>query len=234
MNELAMTRTEARLGRGWDRMMIYAVIAAGIAAGVRYAQVFWYMTGIMVWLLVRTSRRAFPEPVVAESGQSAEESNRFPPRVAVAVQRAVAELSSGDARKLLGAVMRQARPLFGATSSNFDPSKDDESRMHAADLVVASCDTALELARLDALIESGGRASAKPAAPSDLDARYVAARATFAKRLTDAATALGELYASGIEHGTPASDRVAELAAELKSDAASRVAAQTEVDELLK
>jgi hypothetical protein len=233
MSELAMTGTEARLGRGWDRVMIYAVIAAGMAAGVRYAQVFWYMTGIMVWLLVRASRRAFPEPVVAESGQSAEASNQFPPRVAFAVQRAVAELPSGDARKLLGAVMRQGRPLFGATTSNFDPSKDDESRLHAADLVVASCDTALELARLDALIESGGRAE-KPAGPSDLDARYVAARATFAKRLTDAATALGELYASGIEHGTPASDRVAELAAELKSDAAARVAAQTEVDELMK
>ncbi len=234
MSELTMPSSERQIGRGWDRVMIYAVSAAGIAAGARLSPVFWYCTAVMVWFLVRASRRESPRPVVVESAQSAEAFAQLPPAVAAVVQRVVAELPPGDARKLLGAVIRQARPLFGMTSSNFDQSKDDESRGHAADLVVASCDTALDLARLDALIESGGRVAATAAGPSDLDARYVAARTTFAKRLTDAATALGELYASGIEHGTPASDRVAELAAELKSDAASRTAAQVEVENLLK
>ncbi len=234
MSELAITRSEPQLGRGWDRVMIYAVIAAGIAAGVRYAQVFWYFTPIMVLFLVRARRRAFGEPVVVAHGQASEPFGQFPPRVDTAVQAAVAQLPSGDARKLLGGVIRQARPLFGITSSNFDPSKDEESRSHAADLVVASCDTALELARLDGLIESGSRASKGTPSGTDLDERYAAARAEFAKRLTDAAAALGELYASGIEHGTPASDRVAELAAELTADAASRSAAKVEVDELLK
>jgi hypothetical protein len=231
MNEPEVTSTETRLGRGWDRVMIYAVIAAGLAAGARSSPAFWFTTAGMVWLLVRASRRTFPAVVTAPE-QHAEPFTLFPPRVAVALHGAVAQLPAGDARKLLGAVIRQARPLFGMTSSNFDPSKDDESRRHAADLVVASCDTALELARLDSLIGSGQRAAATAA--TDLDARYVSARATFAKRLSDAANALGELYASGIEHGTPASDRVAELAAELKSDAASRNAAQAEMESLLK
>jgi len=233
MSELAMTTTDSRLGRGWDRVMIYAVIVAGLAAGIRFSPAIWFSTAGMVWLLLRASRRAFPATVVVDEGQRAESFVLFPPRVATAVQRAVAQLPAGDARQLLGAVLRQARPLFGTTSSNFDPSKDDESRTHAADLVAAACETALDLARLDSLIDAGGRAPTK-AATSDLDARYAAARATFAKRLTDAATALGELYASGIEHGTPASDRVAELAAELKADAASRNAAQVEIENLLK
>jgi len=48
-------------------------------------------------------------------------------------------------------------------------------------------------------------------------------------RLRDAATALSEMYASGVEHGTPASNRVADLAVEVRADASARRAA---VDEL--
>src|SRR5262249_43098986 len=131
-------------------------------------------------------------------------------------------------------VIRQARPLFGTTMSAFDASKDNESRAHAAELVIASCDTALELARLDALLAAEARVNAKPASEQALESRYSAVRARFAKRLTDAAAALGELYAAGIEHGTPSSDRVQELVSDLRSDAASRAAAKVEVDELLK
>lgn len=234
MSDLSIAVADARLGRQWDRVMIYAVFAAGIAAALRVAPMFWLTTPAMALVLMRAHRRAFPEPVTVAIGPSDAPLGQFPPRVEAAVQAAVAQLPPGEARKLLGGVIRQARPLFGATSSAFDAARDDESRGHAADLVIASCDTALELGRLDALIESAPRATGKPTPANDLDERYAVARTQFAKRLTDAAAALGELYASGIEHGTPASDRVAELAAELTSDAASRAAAKVEVDELLK
>lgn len=233
MSNLALTSGPTTFGRQWDRAMFYAVFAAGMAAGMRYSQLFWLITPAVALWLWNARRREFPEAVTDAADSSDPPLGQFPPRVDLAVQNAIAQLPAGDGRKLLGGVIRQARPLFGMTSSNFDPSKDDESRSHASDLVIASCDTALELARLDALIASGARAPGA-SAPSDLDGRYAAARAEFAKRLTDAAAALGELYASGIEHGTPASDRVAELAAELNADAASRAAAKVEIDALLK
>jgi hypothetical protein len=231
MSNLALSSAPTSSGRQWDRAMFYAVFAAGIAAGIRYAPIFWFITPLVAVWLWKARRREFAAPVTVAAGPSAAPLGQFPPRVNAVVESAIAQLPPGDGRKLLGGVIRQARPLFGMTSSNFDPSKDDESRSHASDLVIASCDTALELARLDMLIASGPRA---PGVSEPLDKRYAVARAEFAKRLTDAAAALGELYASGIEHGTPASDRVAELAAELTADAASRAAAKVEMDELLK
>lgn len=233
MSDLSITPREAPVGRQWDRVMFYAIFAGGIAAGLRVAPAFLFMTPVVA-LAVWSVRSRGTAMTIQGSVLPAEPLGNFPPAVNGAVAAAVAQLPAGDARTLLGGVIRQARPFFGATSSAFDAAKDDESRSHAATLVVACCDTALELARLDALIASAPRASGSPPDATALDQRYVSARAEFAKRLTDAATALGELYASGIEHGTPASDRVAELAGELRSDAASRSAAKAEVDELLK
>jgi len=40
-------------------------------------------------------------------------------------------------------------------------------------------------------------------------------------------------YAAGVENGSPASDRVAELVADLKADAGARTAAKRELNELL-
>jgi hypothetical protein len=234
MSTLSVASSGARPGRQWDRIMIYAIAIAGIAAAVSLGPMYWFTTAAVLVVVRRAQKRATGEveslptvPVDAPLGL-------LPPRVNDAVQRAVAQLPAGDARTLLGGVIRQARPLFGATPSAFDKAKDDESRAHAAELVIASCDTALELARLDALLDAESRARGKIAPERSLATRYSAVRERFAKRLTDASTALGELYASGIEHGTPASDRVQELVGELKSDAASRAAAKVEVDELLK
>jgi hypothetical protein len=234
MSDLSITPPDVPLSRQWDRVMIYAVFAAGFAAAIRVSPIFWFTTGLVGMALLKAYWGGAVTGAITVVRQIDGSLGHFPLAVNGAVQAAVAQLPAGDARTLLGAVICQARPLFGAATSAFDASKDNESRAHAADLVIASCGTAVELARLDALLASDSRASGTAGATSGLDQRYVAARAQFATRLTDAAAALGELYASGIEHGTPASDRVAELAAELKSDAASRAAAKVEVDELLK
>jgi hypothetical protein len=63
--------------------------------------------------------------------------------------------------------------------------------------------------------------------------RYKAARTMFAKRLGDAALALAALYASGVEHGTPASDRVAELVTTLKEEASVRSETKADLNALL-
>jgi hypothetical protein len=41
------------------------------------------------------------------------------------------------------------------------------------------------------------------------------------------------LYVSGVEHGTPASERVAELVSEIKLDASARSAAAEEMKKLV-
>jgi hypothetical protein len=213
-----------------DRVMIYAIWGAGVAAAMTVSNVFWFVTPFVAFGVASAGRRAIQATLPTEP-----DASELPWRVEVAIQDAVAKLPSGDARRLLGDVVRQARPLFGAGSSHFDESKDNEARAQAATLVIAACDTALELSRLDTLIESGDRAAKKgPRADADLVERYKAARSAFATRLTDAARALGSLYASGVEHGTPASDLVAELATELSADAEARAAAVVELERTLR
>jgi hypothetical protein len=213
-----------------DSAMIYAILATGTAAALTVDPMFWLATPLFGIVTLLASRRAAPhvEPIDLET-------TLLPMRVELAIHDAVSQLQPGDARRLLGDVVRQARPLFGMTSSNFDAAKDEEGRTEAADLVLACCDTALELGRVDTLLESGARANGGDLRTRDpqLFERCSAARTLFSTRLTDAASALGALYASGIERGTPASDRVAELVTDLNADATARTAAKRELNQLL-
>lgn len=228
MSELALLASARSRHVSLDRAMIAAVVVTGVIAAVQVGGFFWLATPIVAIGLLRASRRAAPpafEPIENDP-------NQLPMRVEVAVHDAVAKLPSGDARRLLGDVVRQARPLFGTTRSHFDANHEDQARREAADLVLAACDTALELSRLDALLASDERAR-RSTRDRELLGRLTSARALFASRLSAAAHALGAMYASGIEHGTPASDLVAELTAELSADAAARTQARAELDELL-
>jgi len=215
-----------------DSAMIYAILAAGTAAAMFVDPRFWIATPVFGIMMLKASKRAAPAPTF-ELHET--ESLQMPARVELAIHDAVAQLPSGDARRLLGDVVRQARPLFGTTSSNFDAAKDEETRTEASDLVLACCDTALELAKLDAVLGSGARANGGDLRTRDakLFTRYTEARTLFSTRLSDAASALGALYASGVERGTPASDRIAELVTDLTADAAARSAAKAELDQLL-
>lgn len=133
------------------------------------------------------------------------------------------QLRWGASRTLLANVVRQARPLFAHRESSFDALTEADTRVEITDLVRASCETALELARLDVAAPGVG--------DGPLLERYQQARAQLVLRLEDAATALGEMYASNVEHGTVASNRVGELAIEVRADARARHAALGEIAE---
>jgi hypothetical protein len=213
-----------------DAVMICAMLASGVIAAVITEPALWLVTPLMAFMALEASKRARTpltrvEPRVSE----------LPPRIELVVRDSIKRLPAGDAQRLLADIVREARPLFATRSSSFDAASDDAARTQAGELVLASCDTALELARLDALLApfQDHTTSTTPARNDNLLKRYATARDLFAARLTDAAGALGALYAAGVEHGTPASDRVAELVTDLKADAAARSSAKSELDELL-
>ncbi len=207
-------------------LMVLAVIIAGMAAAVTVSPVFFVTTVIMLGVLTRAARAdvaATATPTVKSDFVDLSEDLR---RV---VDDALAAIPEGDARRLLLGVIVQARPILASRSTTFDPAAESASRTNVESLVAACCGTAIDLSRLDAA------SSAKPAAPRDpsLDARFAAARDMLVKRMGDAAAALTALYTAGLEHGTPASNRVAELATEITADAKARGAAATEIAQLL-
>jgi len=183
-----------------DSMMLWAILVTGIMAGLRSHAELLLFTPVMAILVLVASKQAHQRaeidlPVV----------DNFPANVAGAVDQAIGRMQAGEPRRLLAAVVRSAKPLFAMTSSAFDATKDNEAREQAGELIVASCDTALELSQLDDKLEIH-TAPGSGDSPSDMSLliRLSSARDLLVARLRDASLALDELYASGVVRGTPA------------------------------
>jgi hypothetical protein len=207
-------------------LMVLAVIIAGMAATVTVSPVFFVTTVLMLGILTRAARA---EAVARSPATDKSDFLDLPEDLRRVVDDSLASIPDGDARRLLLGVIVQARPILASRSTTFDPAAESASRSNVESLVAACCGTAIDLSRLDAA------SPAKAAAPRDpsLDARFAAARDMLVKRMGDATAALTALYTAGLEHGTPASNRVAELATEISADAKARGAAATEIAQLL-
>ena len=203
-------------------LVIAAVVVAGMVAAVQVSPLLALPTLLVAWLLGREARRVEMPP------SPSQEYSEFPPALRATVDRTMAQLTEGDARRLLFSALAQARPLLAPHEGALDDRQEQATRDNVLSLVDACCHTALELARLDAA--SGARDPAVTSEPANPTA---AARDLLAGRLSSAATALSSLYMAGVMHGSQASDRVAQLAEEINADASARRTAATEISALL-
>lgn len=197
-----------------------AVIITGILATAKVSPWFAASTLIVMAMLALEARRAMSSDSVPP------EYAEFSPALRATVDRALAQLPDGDARRLLTNALVQARPLLAPHAAALDERQESATRENVSALVEACCTTALELQRLDTASSAGGA--------GNIDAsRLAAAREVRVGRLTQAATALSSLYIAGVAHGSPASDAVAHLADEINADARARSAAASEINALL-
>jgi hypothetical protein len=203
-------------------VVMAAVMIAGMLAAVEVSPLLAVPTLIVTWLLGREARR----PEIPHSQMS--EFPEFPESLRATVEHTMAQLPDGNARRLLRNSLVQARPLLAPHEAALDDQQESATRDNVLSLVDACCHTALELARLDAA--SGAR---DPSAGSGATNQTAAARELLVGRLSSAATALASLYVAGVMHGSPASDRVAQLAEEINADASARRAAANEISALL-
>jgi hypothetical protein len=216
---LYTNRTIARqVVRARDVRLIVAVAMAGSIAAVMANPVFWLSTAALVLLLAAAQRKGDRDVRDDKRLQS------LPLPLQRALRATLAGLPPGDAKRLLNGVGRQAAILFAARRSALDTN----AQQNVSDLIEASCEVAVELSRLERAIAT----NASPASDATLRIKLDASRSLFAGRLEDAASALASMYASGVQHGTPASDRVAELVQEIRADAAASSYAWSEVQKL--
>ena len=206
-------------------ILLGAIAVTGVAAGYQISPVLWLLTPVVGWIVLRGAMREAQLP--AELGVDIRE---LPATLRERVRSAFAQLPPGAARSLLLGVVNQARLVFARGDSRFDASEENQLREHVTGLVDACCTTAADFGRLEEFASPSGEGSA---ARADLAARAGKARELFRDRLTNAAAALAELYTANVERGTPSTDRVAELTAEIASDAAARAAATKEMAKLL-
>jgi hypothetical protein len=207
-------------------LMVLAVLIAGMAATVTVSRAFFVTTVLMISILTRAART---EAAGRSPAPSQSDFLDLPEDLRRVVDDALATIPDGDSRRLLLGVIVQARPILGSRSTTFDAAAESASRTNVESLVAACCGTAIDLARLDA----ASSVKAATARDPSLDARIATARQMLVTRMSDATAALTALYTAGLEHGTPASNRVAELATEISADAKARGAAATEIAQLL-
>ena len=193
-------------------MLVYAIGIAGSFAAYRVSSTLWLVTPVVAWIVLRAAARD-----AMQLDAPGVDIRELPAALRDRVSSAFAQLPDGDARRLLLAVVNQARLVFGRGESRFDATEERQLAEHVSGLVDACCATAADLARLD---QFGTSRAAK-------------ARDLFRDRLTNAASALAELYTSNVERGTPSTDRVAELTAEISADASARSEAAAEMKTLL-
>lgn len=216
---LYTNRTIARqVVRARDVRLIVAVSVAGSVAAVTTTPVLWLSTAALVALLAAAQRKGDKDV------RDDRRMRSLPLPLQRTLRATLAGLPPGDAKRLLNAVGRQAAILFDARR----PSFDEGARQNVSDLVEASCEVAVELSR----VERAAAAQTLSAPDATLRIKLNGSRRLFAGRLEDAASALASMYASGVHHGTPASDRVAELVHEIRADAAASSYAWSEVQKL--
>jgi hypothetical protein len=207
-------------------VLLLAVAIAGATAAYLVSPALWIATPMVAWVIARAALRDGQLPGAPEV-----DIRELPALLRQRVRSVFTRVPTGDARRLLLNVVNQARLVFARDESRFDASEEARLREHVGGLVDACCTTALDLSRLDEFTAPG--ASADSTGRTDLTARATKARELFRERLTNAASALAELYTSNVERGTPSTDRVAELTAEISADASARAAATKEMSDLL-
>jgi hypothetical protein len=203
-------------------MLVYAICISGSFAAFRVSSSLWLVTPVVAWLVLRAAARDAKR--LEEPGVDIPE---LPVELRERVRSAFAQLPEGDARRLLLAVVNQARLVFGRGESRFDAAEEQQLAEHVSGLVDACCSAAGDLARLDQF------AAAQTVGRAELMSRAAKARQLFRDRLTNASAALAELYTANVERGTPSTDRVAELTAEISADASARSEAAAEIKQLL-
>jgi hypothetical protein len=216
-----------------DLVLILAVMVAGSVAAQLVAPAFWMLTALVAGALfsasVRAARRAAGPP-----------AQPLPPRLERSVGEAFATLPAGEARQLLGEVVRRARSLLAMFAGQID---EQRLTRDVTDLVDACCDIALEHARLDAMLPAvwepalapaAARGAADDAGSDELRRRTKASRELLTRRLRDAVAAMDAmLVQQGMERGGSAAERVAELTTELTAEAAARRKASEDIQRLL-
>jgi hypothetical protein len=210
------------------RLLLIAVVVMGSLAALVAMPMLWIATPIVALTILAGARAAHV------AAASAVVEMTLPPAVQHAIDRAFAQLADeGTAEQLLFDVVRHARPLFDTRDSAFASAHDELTRANVSELVVECCDVALDLSHVDDLRASDVLEARDASQRQAARAKYDATHDMLVLHLANAADALAALYVSGVEHGTPASERVAALVSEIRLDASARSAAAAEMKKLV-
>jgi serine/threonine-protein kinase len=206
-----------------------AVVAMGWLAGRVGSPHFLWLSPLFATLLMLEGQRKARTPLLAAPGGS----TLLSPAARERLAGTVAALPAGTALSLLAELARNAQALLSRMQDGTLPG--DSGDVDA--LVLQACEAARDLAELEEnltrLEAAGSHRTGPPARWGDAVTRAGQVRDALVQRMLDAITALGEARARAAEAASVGGDRLAELAAELRSEVTAYTDARREVEAAL-
>jgi hypothetical protein len=233
---IATPATRPRATPVADLLVVAAVTIAGVLAAHLATPVLWIVTPLVAGTLFVAAVHAARRQRTGDAMSVVP----LPPRLERSVAEAFAVLPAGEARDLLGDVVRCARTLLGTVDEQLE---DRRLARDMTDLVDACCEIAREHSRLDAVLPAlwepalapaAARGAADDADADELRRRGDAGRQLLTRRLREAAAVMEEMVVQqGVERSGAAAQRVAELTSEFAAEAAARRHAAQEIQRLM-
>jgi hypothetical protein len=202
-----------------DLVVMTAVMISGLAAASLAEPLLWYLTPAVVVCLLLASREG---ALRAAGSDMPEELNE---KLATTLN----SLPTGEIRALYNDVIEAAAPVFSRRMRRLSDHYARHTRDSVIELLEAASHVAIDASRLDMTLRSGTMLHREQSVRISAEK----ARAQYAKQLADVVATLNALVASGLAHGTPESDRVTELVAEIRDETTARTEAWKEIDSLL-
>ncbi|HSA54952.1 MAG TPA: hypothetical protein VLE53_04570 [Gemmatimonadaceae bacterium] len=214
----------ARVFIALTRPGVALTLLAVTLSGTLVAQsrpIFWSLTLLVLMSLMYGATRS-----IATTGNGIALTH-----LPSALQRPVAEtlalLPAGEARMHLSNVVRLADATLAIPDRDFDHRADRDLRERVVELVEVCAEASRGLGRIEAAWPSG---TVLPATHSDA---IGAARATYVRQLQDATATLERLTLSVTQRDARESERISELAAEIRREIGTRERAIADLDRLL-
>lgn len=202
-----------------DVVVMIAVLVAGFAAASIAAPALWYVTPVVVAGLLIASR----------AGSARGSQPELPEELRATLADTLERLPTGEIRALYDDVINAALPAFGRRMRRLSDYHARDTRESVRELLEGASQVALDASRLDTILRSGTMLQRDPS----VHAAAMRARAQYAYQLAESKSTLQALVASGLSHGTPESERLAELVTAIREETEARSEAWKEIDSLL-
>ena len=207
-----------------------ANLALGGWFGLTVDELYFWGSAVSVLALCLAAQRAVTRPLIRATPRR----SMLPEPIEARVTQALGELDGGTARSLLADVVRTGDALCGRLAGE---SSAPAMIGRIADLLLASCDAALELAGIEAALETldkqRGRSTGLPDGWSESLARTEHARDGLVQRLLEALAALGSARGRDAFEEGGLLDRIGSLTLELESERQLQAEAARELEAYL-
>lgn len=220
MNASGSARAFIALTRPGVGLTLLAVMISGSMVARQGRPNFWSITLMVAMTVVVGATRS--------GARGRARLSHLPAALRELITETLAALPRGEAATQLSGIARLADAVLAVPEHDFDLRADTDLEQRVVELVEACCDASRGLGRVDSAWPRGVESTVPGVSET-----IASARAAYVRQLQDASATLERLTASVAQRDARASQRVSELAVDIRREIVVRDDAIRELDRLL-